>query len=508
MTRAPKVVVLLLVVAWSWFSFAPPAVAQDKKNDAKKKSERWAVLIGVDDYAYAKDLQFCGADMQALRGELVKVGFEDRQVLLLHDDAKEKRLQPYKSNIQKQIELTCSNAEWGDLVLIAFSGHGIHFDKVSYLCPTDAKLDDKETLVSLDWVYEKLQKCQADLKLVMVDACRNVPAELSEKKSFTSAERKDGTRAFVQELDRLPRGIVLLNSCAEGEFAQEDKEFGHGVFMNFLLEGLQGKADKDGDRTVTLSEWFRYASKETKLHVSQKFGESQNPRLKGNYDIELLDFEVASLSVPRRPEPVKPLPSETPKPNRQTGTLPANAAKTLTNSIDMKLALIPAGEFEMGDSIDGPVHRVRISKPFYLGVYEVTQSQYKQVVGTNPSWFSKTGVGKGKVSGLDTSDSPVEWVSWDDAQEFCKKLSALSGEQSMGREYRLPTEAEWEYACRAGTQTKFHFGDVLNGDKANVNGTEPEGTTTKGPYLGRTTSVGRYGANAFGLYDMHGNVWE
>ena len=304
------------------------------RADDKSDAERWAVLIGVDEYNYAKHLQFCGADMQALRSELVKAGFDDRQVLLLHDDAKEKRLQPSKSNIKTQIELICSNAERGDLVLIAFSGHGIHFDKVSYLCPTDAKLDEKESLISLDWVYEKLQKCQADLKLVMVDACRNVPPELSGKKSFTEAERKAGTRAFVQELDRLPRGIVLLNSCAEEEFAQEDKEFGHGVFMNFLLEGLQGKADKDGDRTVTLNEWFRYASKETKLHVSKKFGASQNPRLKGNYDIELLDFEVVSLSVPRRPEPVKPLPNETPKPNRPSDSTPAeptNAAKLMTS---------------------------------------------------------------------------------------------------------------------------------------------------------------------------------
>ena len=96
------------------------------------------------------------------------MGFNARQVLLLNDGATEKRLQPYKSNIEKQIKLTCSNAERGDLVLIAFSGHGVHADKVSYLCPTDAKPDDRSTLISLDWVYEKLQKCEADLKLVMV----------------------------------------------------------------------------------------------------------------------------------------------------------------------------------------------------------------------------------------------------------------------------------------------------------------------------------------------------
>jgi formylglycine-generating enzyme required for sulfatase activity len=97
----------------------------------------------------------------------------------------------------------------------------------------------------------------------------------------------------------------------------------------------------------------------------------------------------------------------------------------------------------------------------------------------------------------------VECVSWEDAVAICRKLSAKEGQ-----EYRLPTEAEWEYACRAGTTTPFSFGSVLKGQEANCDGNYPYGTTTKGPFLGRTTKVGSYAANAFGLYDMHGNVWE
>ena len=117
-------------------------------------------------------------------------------------------------------------------------------------------------------------------------------------------------------------------------------------------------------------------------------------------------------------------------------------------------------------------------------------------MGTNPSRFKS-------VAGQDTSRFPVESVSWNDAVEFCKKLS-----EKDGVTYRLPTEAEWEYACRAGTTTTFHFGSMLNGDKANVNGSNPYGTATKGPFLQRTTTVGLYPKNAFGLFDMHGNVWE
>ena len=173
-------------------------------------------------------------------------------------------------------------------------------------------------------------------------------------------------------------------------------------------------------------------------------------------------------------------------------------AKTITNSIGMKLRLIPAGEFMMGSPADeaeredweGPVHRVRITKPFYLGVYEVTQGEYEQLTGKNPSKF------KGATR-------PVEMVSWEDAVEFCRKLSAKEGQK-----YRLPTEAEWEYACRAGTTTPFSFGSVLNGEQANCAGNYPYGTDTKGPMKAETTPVGSYRPNAFGLYDMHGNVWE
>jgi formylglycine-generating enzyme required for sulfatase activity len=193
----------------------------------------------------------------------------------------------------------------------------------------------------------------------------------------------------------------------------------------------------------------------------------------------------------------------------------------------MKLALIPPGEFLMGsprqkfDSLlseypsfaeysyrEQPQHRVRLTKPYYLGMYEVTQAEYERVMGTNPSSFSRSGSSSHKVYGQDTSRFPVEGVSWEDAMEFCRRLSALSGEQAAGRVYRLPTEAEWEFACRAGTTTPFHFGSWLNGREANCDGNYPHGTRTKGACLERPTKVGSYAANGFDLYDMHGNVWE
>lgn len=190
--------------------------------------------------------------------------------------------------------------------------------------------------------------------------------------------------------------------------------------------------------------------------------------------------------------------------------------QTVVNSIGMRLVLIPAGEFQMGASEsevgsrvdERPVHRVRITRPFLLDSHEVTQEEYQKVMGINPSNFCSTGDGARKVKGIDTRQFPVEQVSWTDAVAFCEKLSALPEEQKAGRVYRLPTESEWQYACRAGTTTPFHYGTALGAADANINGNFPYGGAPRSKMLGRTAKVGSYKPNAFGLYDMHGNVSE
>ncbi|MCH8830375.1 MAG: formylglycine-generating enzyme family protein [Planctomycetes bacterium] len=187
-----------------------------------------------------------------------------------------------------------------------------------------------------------------------------------------------------------------------------------------------------------------------------------------------------------------------------------SAAKTkvVTNSIGMKLALIPAGKFVMGSSRSEPerktaefLHEVAITEPFHIGVYEVTQREYAKVFGgKRAAYFTKP-----RGGGL---DHPVENILWKDAVAFCTRLSQLPAERRAGRTYRLPTEAEWEYACRAGSKTPFHFGASLSSKQANFNGIYPYGKAAKGPYLRKTAQVGSYKPNAFGLYDMHGNVSE
>lgn len=193
-----------------------------------------------------------------------------------------------------------------------------------------------------------------------------------------------------------------------------------------------------------------------------------------------------------------------------------SSSEVLTNSVGISLKKISAGKFmmgapetESGSRIDErPVHQVEITRPFWLGVYEVTQAEYLKVTGANPSFFSPNGDGRAKVQSLDSGKLPVEQVSWEDATAFCEKLSALPEEKASGRVYRLPTEAEWQYACRAGTVTPFHFGDAMGSADANINGNFPYGGAPRGVFLGRTAPVGSYRPNAFGLYDMHGNVAE
>ncbi len=182
----------------------------------------------------------------------------------------------------------------------------------------------------------------------------------------------------------------------------------------------------------------------------------------------------------------------------------------IENSIGMKLRLIPPGEFMMGSpesevgrfGNEGPQHRVRITRPFYLGKYPVTQSQWASVMKNNPSVFSSDGRYSDRVSGLSTDDFPVDNVSWIDAQAFIGKLNELSEE--TGWVYRLPTEAEWEYACRAGTTTRYYFGD----DAGNL-GEYAWYSENAGDWEeGRLHLVGQKLPNAWRLYDLHGNVWE
>lgn len=197
--------------------------------------------------------------------------------------------------------------------------------------------------------------------------------------------------------------------------------------------------------------------------------------------------------------------------DEQTGggaSTPIGQDRYFENSIGMKFVRVPAGKFIMGSSEteaerhadEGPQHIVAISQDFFISCHQVTQKDYETVVGHNPSFFQNR-AGGGPLH-------PVESVSWFDAVEFCRKLSARFEERKAGRAYYLPTEAEWEYACRAGTLAAFSFGMSLSSHQANFNGNRPYGNANVGPFRECTTQVGSFQPNSLGIYDMHGNVWE
>jgi formylglycine-generating enzyme required for sulfatase activity len=548
LVRFPVAVVVPSLVAG--LALLGPGLAQAEKG------KKYALLVGVRKYDSEKfeDLRFTENDVEELARVLRdRAGFTSVHVLTT-TRGQRRGAAPTAANVRAALEALLARKTKHDTILVALAGHGI-LSKVkgkekedSFFCPADAQMNDAGTLVGLSKLVQDLDDCGARIKLLLVDACRNDP--------------KAGRSVDVETLPRLPRGTATLFSCSSGERAFETAKLGkgHGVFFYHVLQGLEGKA-KNADGEVRWSNLAEYVTQSVSRAVPKLIGEGaqQTPELKVNLRGESPLLVGPDQGPVARPEGPPTVPGAwwterwlvgsailvlglgpillvsllllrrgvallAAPPARET----QETGSEIVNSIGMKLVRIPKGTFTMGSpasekhrSWDEDQHEVEITKDFYLGVYEVTQKQFKSVMGFNPSFFSadgkgkpgeeykhgKPGEGKDKVVGS-TADFPVENVSWAEAVEFCKKLSELPGEKKAGRKYRLPAEAEWEYACRGGTTTPFHFGNSLSSTQANFKGNKPYGGAGKGDYLERTCKVGSYRANKFGLYDMHGNVWE
>jgi formylglycine-generating enzyme required for sulfatase activity len=466
-----------------------------------------AVLVGVKAYNHSDlpDLDYTERDVEDLSKLLDPAGYK---VALLTGSATDARLKPTLANIKRELEAALKDVTKRDAVLVALSGHGLQPEgtKESYFCPSDANPTRPATLLPLtgkEGLVEQLADSGVGVKLLLVDACRNDP---------------DGGRGKGVAGDRvesLPRGMAALFSCSPGQRSFETSKAGggHGVFFHFVLEGLRGKAGKGEAGEVTWSQLADYVQEHVETQVPEWLGKG----------VKQVPNEVRNLAG-RSPVLLTLKASATAKED-----LPKSIELDL-GGVKLELVLIKEGTFMMGSSkeeqeqyskltnallTDEDEHRVEITRPFYLGKFLVTQEQFTRVTGRdNPSWFSATGGGKEKVKGLDTSRFPVEQVSWDDAVEFCSQLQRQHGNQvpealrTAGHRFRLPTEAQWEYACRASLRTTFHFGNVLNGKQANCDGNYPWGTEEKGPSLERTERVGRYPANDWALCDMHGNALE
>ncbi len=487
----------------------PKGAAADRTEPAKSKH---ALLVGVNKYAHADlnkpfPLEYAEADVTALQELLAGSGYE--VVVLRGAEAKLARIRTELASLRRK-------GAGASVVLAAFAGHGIQPEesKEAYFCPYDANQDvfDRNGRKEADWdlagtmlplseVLMELRACGAESKAILVDACRNDPK--------TGRGRGFGTQFNAGDL---PENLALLLSCSRGERAWEDQEWGHGAFFHHVLTGIR---DRRGamDGHVTAHSLIAYVNRAVREDVPRVIGggATQRPHSVINGDVDL------QIALPK---------AAAPKP-----------AATFENSLGMKFRLIPKGTFQMGapkseggEDDEQPVHEVEISRPFYLGQFEVTRGQFRKFVAaasykTEGERDGKGGWGyDGKTfdqkpeytwlnPGFDQSDDhPVVNVSWNDAVAFCEWIS-----KKEGKTYRLPTEAEWEYACRAGTTTPYYHGVDPEGLAAVGNvadGTAKEkfsgwnwAITARDGYV-FTAPVGKFRPNDFGLHDMHGNVWE
>ena len=497
--------------------------------DEPEQGRRYALVVGVQNYEGTElgSLRYCDNDAAGLAATLGKRGY--RVTLLTRPEWKANDrddLLPTADNIRAHLKAILRNRKPADTVLLAFSGHGeqLKKDGKMYFCPAKCDLDRPETLIALDEVYGLLKDNAARAKVLIVDACRNDPLA---GKTVGSEQLESVTRP---ELPDPPGGTVALFSCSKGEKAYESTALQHGFLFHFVIDGLEGKAAGKGGR-IKWTDLTRHVDDELSDAVVHELGPNavQTPEVRGESHglvlAQIIDVGSAPPDAATTESDEKTEEFEYTVGRQKRHGMRRVLTLDLGGGVTMEFVRIPHGTFLMGspdsdkdagggdydvpgdgfthiaspDSDkdagggDKPQHEVTITKDFYLGKYLVTQEQYKAVVGENPSWFSASGGGKDKVAGLNTTRFPVEQVSWEDAQVFCQKLS----EKSHHWKAALPTEAQWEYACRAGTATCFPCGDELAAADANINTT-----------LDRTSAVGSYPANPFGLYDMVGNVYE
>ncbi|MCY7377264.1 MAG: SUMF1/EgtB/PvdO family nonheme iron enzyme, partial [Pyrinomonadaceae bacterium] len=518
-----------------------------KKDDGKIEEIKlydgsYALVVGVSDYTNGwKDLKGVKTDVAAVKEVLEAQGFTVRTVL----DPTGEQLQAALNSFVRDYGYT-----FGNRLLFYYAGHGdtqpsADGRKLGYIVPSDAPLPTKDlagfyqTAISMnDFEYYAL-RIQAKHALFVFDSC-------------FSGTMLTTTRSNVPPVINFKTTQPVRQFITAGSDDQEVPDVSE--FRKQFVEGLNGEADSNRDGYITGSELSDFlqtkVSNYTREAQTPQYGKIRDGRLdkgdfvfivkknvepvvqpspsvaanqpKVNIEAEFWrrienssdadDFRdylkafpngtyavIASRELRRLEKSAKPVESPQPiKPNPVTNNNSGNAAnisatKTagaisksrLPNGVEMSFAYIPAGSFTMGDDNgkyddEKPAHRVTISQGFWMGQTEVTQGQWKAVMGNNPSGFSSCG-----------DNCPVEQVSWEDAQKFIGKLNG----KNDGNKYRLPTEAEWEYAARSGT----------TGDYAGELDTMAWYSANSGS---KTHEVGMKTANGWNLYDMHGNVWE
>ncbi len=453
--------------------------------------------------------------------------------LLLGEQATKAAIDQSLANLAKQ-----GNAP--GVILIGVFGHGVEYDEItaagestsrSYFCPYDATMrnrlgsdgkpsyiaankpriePDPTTLISMSQVFSAMALSPAGNRVLLADCCRNDPH------AARGAKRGFGTGIKSGDLPENANTAALF-ACSKGEQAMEDPTSKHGAFTKCVLDWL---AEPMGRTTAgRLGEHLDEAVPQLVKDLSM--GENaQQPKY---LSVNTVNLQLAALTPKPMPVP-KPMPP-TPRPqpaDTLTGTKPGEVREiTLPGGVTLNQVWCPPGTFTMGspasekgrDVNEAPV-QVTLTKGFWLGQTEVTQSQWTAVMGAaSKPWSGKEYVKEGPTfpasyisHGVNTDGT----IEADSATAFCEKLTEIerkAGRLPTGWKYSLPTEAQWEYACRAGTKTKYSFGDDESqlDEYAWWGGRTGNGNAKTEQYA---HTVATKKPNPWGLSDMHGNLWE
>ena len=504
-----------LLALWLAASALAPAQAQSGK--------RIAFVIGNAKYEGESTLANPHNDAALLAGVFKnELRFDE---VVQHRDLNRKQMYDLVREVTRK-------SKGADSVVVYYSGHGMRGGGGNYLIPIDARIADEDDVrrdaLAASELVDALQASNARVALLILDACRDSPYSKRTKSASKGLARMGVTSG----------NMLVAYATSEGNTA-DDGRGGNSPYAQALAQHLRNTSQP------LLSQFDA-----VRRSVREATGNKQNPTREG--DLETGVYLLASVvpeRVPDRPAaPVAPLPtgpsaaeveqqawdaakassseagfraylgeypqgrfasaarvaiasvrpappvqiaSVVPEPRPQAAPSASQALRpgsVIKDCSDCpELVVIPAGRFMMGsndgDASEKPIHPVNI-KQFAIGKTEVTQAQWQAVMGSNPSYFKNCG-----------SNCPVEQVSWNDVQQFIQKLNAKTGQS-----YRLPSEAEWEYAARAGSQSKYSFGDSEDQLGQHAWYKSNSGNSTK-PVAGKQ-------ANAFGLHDMYGNVWE
>lgn len=463
-----------------------------------------AFIVGVNKYKKPgfRQLEYAERDVSEMSKELKKIGFEVTMLL---------GKQATKANLDTTINKLVEPLSADDMILVMLAGHGQQkAGGDAFYCPYDAILTKDESLFSLTKLLEETLAPNVGRKLLLIDACRNDP-DPGRGRSVGIQGRKVA----------LPEETVVMFSCRAGQQSFENEKIKHGVFTYCVLDGLRGGASRRGRISWSDLQGHvleKMSSDEVKKLIPQ--GRVQTPIPAGGVPFTIIG-RVASRDTPppvtnARPKMlVAPFGPKEIEASRKEWAKYLKREASFTNSIGMKFVLIPPGEFQMGRHLtreeivkeigdgtsgvlantnDTPKHTVRITKPFYISVSETTRKQVKILGVTKEFGYFDT-------KEL-TENHPITCDSMK-AEIFIKALNKKEASTGVSKsKYRLPTEAEWEFSCRAGSTGKYFWGDndsVIN-DYANCQ--------KKNLGIRSLKPVGQLKPNPFGLYDVLGNVFE